>query len=223
MLGVLGLYPGISTHAPLARCDFYRAGQWDNLGFQLTHPSRGATKGTRNVAHLMAISTHAPLARCDLLSWRGAPAKPISTHAPLARCDAGSTQGGVVIYISTHAPLARCDGVAEPLRQRSVNFNSRTPREVRLQQGRGIFLQLQFQLTHPSRGATATSRYRGRAKGFQLTHPSRGATSDIYYRHQANEFQLTHPSRGATGSSTSQGVYVKISTHAPLARCDHRR
>ena len=78
---------GISTHAPLARCD-----------------NAAAVKSKR-----VDISTHAPLARCDDFRDYLEKAETISTHAPLARCDDGLINAKYSIKISTHAPLARCD------------------------------------------------------------------------------------------------------------------
>ena len=59
----------ISIHAPLAGCDFARAG--------LVYTTEG-------------ISIHAPLAGCDLYAAVGADASAISIHAPLAGCDGPS-------------------------------------------------------------------------------------------------------------------------------------
>ena len=56
----------ISTHAPLARCDRFRA--------HISPPR-------------LHISTHAPLARCDAITRKINTVDKISTHAPLARCD----------------------------------------------------------------------------------------------------------------------------------------
>ena len=180
--GDAGLFPvGISTHAPLARCD-----NLENL---------------RLLEYL--ISTHAPLARCDLQAQVVPNDGPdfnsrtscevrrgernifsfrirISTHAPLARCDFAIILSHLIFpfqlthllrgattarrqslgrpAISTHAPLARCDA-----RRRSClpgiwkNFNSRTSCEVRRLPGGALDGCISFQLTHLLRGATSGS------------------------------------------------------------------
>ncbi len=104
----------ISTHTPLAGCDD-ESGLIEVKGttFQLTHPSRGATqKKYMNKIRHTTISTHTPLAGCDL-----------------RRC------------LSFHA---------------ECHFNSHTPRGVRRGIGSSALPAVRsFQLTHPSRGATS--------------------------------------------------------------------
>ena len=79
-----------------------------------------------------------------------------------------------------------------------------------------------FQLTHPTRGATARSlvtaqfrvhfnshtphgvrqpskeTFKARLSEFQLTHPTRGATYASSAAFATSTFQLTHPTWGAT-------------------------
>ena len=85
--------------------------------------------------------------------------------------------------------------------------------------------QLQFQLTHPSRGATILMLLHNLLiRAFQLTHPSRGATSFLFVLVRRLIFQLTHPSRGATqGRWLGYAQFDRISTHTPLAGCDAGR
>ncbi len=124
----------ISTHAPLAGCDamsaVYKLAQ---SKFQPTHPLRGATQGGRCEDHHDGISTHAPLAGCDGQECVN----------KMLEC-----------VISTHAPLAGCDGEGaykiEPLKY----FNPRTPCGVRRTNPNVYVPLLQFQPTHPLRGAT---------------------------------------------------------------------
>ena len=60
---------------------------------------------------------------------------------------------------------------------------------------------LQFQSTHPLRGATLTTRAIGVALKFQSTHPLRGATIVRMHDMRAGVFQSTHPLRGATAAA----------------------
>ena len=125
--------------------------------FQSTHPMRGATITPAGIGAATEISIHAPHAGCDIspclssimLSsfqsthpMRGATVAPlitfwravISIHAPHAGCDCGGAHDGAQICgISIHAPHAGCDGIS-----------SRSSARI-----------LQFQSTHPMRGATA--------------------------------------------------------------------
>ena len=123
----------ISTHTPLAGCDFLLK-QFINIiyPFLLTHPSRGATpRSPPAVPFHKFLLTHpsrgATLANYGCKLWCA-----ISTHTPLAGCDASNrveinsldafllthpSRGATnqerrlthLIPISTHTPLAGCD------------------------------------------------------------------------------------------------------------------
>ena len=75
-------HEAISTHAPLARCDW--------------------PEGPRSIRR--PISTHAPLARCDTVREHRMLRRIISTHAPLARCDDHVTviNGSISKFLLTH-------------------------------------------------------------------------------------------------------------------------
>ena len=144
--------------------------------------------------------------------------------------------------ISTHAPLARCDKAVKTLQARGWNFNSRTSCEVRRGVPGAQHPAQGFQLTHLLRGATARCLLWYNILTFQLTHLLRGATK--FYAGQA---QILHfnsrtscevrlrlgrirSGRWNFNSRTSCEVRPavltlykcgkRISTHAPLARCD---
>ena len=145
--------------------------------------------------------------------------KEISIHAPLAGCDARYDVTVLCSLISIHAPLAGCDKIC------SIDE-----------------YLLQFQSTHPSRGATDSGREKAKTIGisihaplagcdgnghgrptdflFQSTHPSRGATQGVNCGRVQVLFQSTHPSRGATVIMTFPPYFSWISIHAPLAGCD---
>ena len=106
-------------------------------------------------------------------------------------------------------------------KQTYSNFNSRTPRGVRLLRSLICLLILKFQLTHPTRSATCGRRIRSGNMGFQLTHPTRSATRSASTRSSFRfTFQLTHPTRSATWFLIYKFAMIKISTHAPHAECD---
>ena len=85
--------------------------------------------------------------------------------------------------------------------RRSRNFNPRTPCGVRLAKGNEVlFVQVQFQSTHPVWGATMYC----------------DATFAVW------AFQSTHPVWGATSKCLTRAFFVIISIHAPRVGCDIR-
>ena len=150
--------------------------------------------------------------------------------------------------------------------QEITNFNPRTPCGVRqyflvcFHPKRGIsihaphagcdvlhliadLMELQFQSTHPMRGATFESRGGGSRCmnfnprtpcGVRLTQQVEGL-GDAYFnprtpcgvrreakksRYRRKEFQSTHPMRGATSGYSRTLSVGPISIHAPHAGCD---
>ena len=76
--------------------------------------------------------------------------------------------------------------------------------------------------THaPLRGATNITRNIRAGLPFLLTHLLRGATNPSIFISKRKEFLLTHLLRGATKWIADNPDAYKISTHAPLARCDN--
>ena len=171
-----------------------------NSRLQSTHPSRGATTMGPDGQDDGPISIHAPLTGCDSAArpWPGPTATFQSTHPSrgATRIDSGPSQG---CKISIHAPLTGCDwscGISCPSRsyfnprtphgvrrfsglnqgRRPTHFNPRTPHGVRHSPDTVHPQQVEFQSTHPSRGATHTDIFATNLSLFQSTHPSRGAT-----------------------------------------------
>ena|GEM_PF-6302248 len=102
--------------------------------------------------------------------------------------------------ISTHAPLARCNAFLVVSVIDNPNFYSRTSCEVQLMlapEGTGY---REFLLTHLLRGATPLQSITATPQSFLLTHLLRGATKTL-------ELKIS--------------ISVVISTHTPLARCNH--
>ena len=104
--------------------------------------------------------------------------------------------------ISIHAPREGCD--ERPCCTSETGrhyFNPRTPRGVRHLLAEGQSAILEFQSTHPARGATRwCCWWRSSAPQFQSTHPARGATTGMPWRSSMERFQSTHPARGATAA-----------------------
>ena len=119
-----------------------------------------------------------------------------------------------------------------------LSFNSRTPggaRRLVIALSSGL---IEFQFTHPGRGATSRYRMSCTRTRFQFTHPGRGATATcwrvflycIVSIHAPREgrdyqclnvqmyqclFQFTHPGRGATCTYTKVCAMRRVSIHAP--------
>ena len=99
--------------------------------FQFTHPGRGATSKTvLCVRSLMFQFTH---------PGRGATAR--------------RDRQGQGAHVSIHAPREGCDRPCEGQNSHIASFNSRTPGGVRLNERYLLAYDLQFQFTHPGRGA----------------------------------------------------------------------
>ena len=125
-----------------------------------------------------------------------------STH-PARGATAGFGRGRYSPAISIHAPREGCDGVDKPYNRHCGHFNPRTPRGVRRKTDEEYYTELEFQSTHPARGATTWLLVLDRAGTiFQSTHPARGATRRRWWR-------------GRTAPP--------ISIHAPREGCDAPR
>ena len=214
--------------------------------FQSTHPARGATAPFLFRCDSPSISIHAPREGCDSAIH--------STAAMIVNFNP-RTPRGVRLYISGRAPRYISNfnpRTPRGVRLRTVsgegvcigNFNPRTPRGVRLDYLNEFNRWIEFQSTHPARGAT---RKAGVCMGYELifqsTHPARGATTapmltrcplkisihapregcDGFNRTSAPtvfQFQSTHPARGATPHRRQFQAYQRISIHAPREGCD---
>ena len=125
----------------------------------------------------------------------------ISTHTPHTGCDFGlARELGINRDISTHTPHTGCDDVLAT-KTEDVRISTHTPHT----------------------GCDAQSKCRPFPDfQFQLTHPTRGATSGLYLViWSAILFQLTHPTRGATDSIELLDLDLSISTHTPHTGCDY--
>ena len=147
--------------------------------------------------------------------------------------------------ISIHAPLAGCDKKRCHVLTLSCHFNPRTPRGVRHHDLSDDDGNVQFQSTHPSRGATCKNYTKLAFLTISIHAPLAGCDTitpqrtyaGIYFnprtpcgvrracrsrRSSLRPFQPTHPLRGATRQALPFGRGAEISTHAPLAGCDRR-
>ena len=169
------------------------------FGFQSTHPLRGATSRCRTRARR---SRHFnPRTPCGVRRLSDAQLGRLykfqSTH-PLRGATFEPLRVVLRVEISIHAPLAGCDGAGRCGMVEIYHFNPRTPCGVR---------HVDIMIV-------------GGIVEFQSTHPLRGATDVDQDDPVADEFQSTHPLRGATGEPSVLLGDLVISIHAPLAGCD---
>ena len=149
------------------------------VGFQSTHPTRGATTTVLMLGSTYLVSIHAPHTGCDknkasLVSGyqfqsthptRGATARRNSSSVSFVFQSTHPTRGATCLdefvtyerkFQSTHptrgatSPLLTC-------RDGTHRFNPRTPHGVRQAFIVGVNQSNKFQSTHPTRGATAYS------------------------------------------------------------------
>ena len=124
----------ISTHTPLAGCDF---GVKDITSAEMhfnSHTPRGVRQKSASCWQLVDedFNSHTPRGVRHTIRVSPYYKKIISTHTPLAGCDSGLFLLGIIRIISTHTPLAGCDVSIGARGCRSGDFNSHTPRGVRL-------------------------------------------------------------------------------------------
>ena len=124
----------------------------------------------------------------------------ISTHAPLARCNKILNDEVGYLEISTHAPLARCN-----FQKLIWNWNFQISTHAPLARCNFSFIlctiqKMQFLLTHLLRGATNEIS-------------EQAIRNEDFHSRTSCEVQLVHCHHIRLPHS--------ISTHAPLARCNH--
>ena len=205
---------------------------------------RGATGERTRTCTICDISIHAPLAGCDLgqrCVCAGHryfnPRTPCGVRPVPATC----TETGLTISI--HAPLAGCDIMSYTCTVCGQDFNPRTPCGVRRCSSTRRWAWLQFQSTHPLRGATAAAEVSDEIINISIHAPLAGCDDNqkapVHSRTYFNprtpcgvrpsrrrkqtapqEFQSTHPLRGATPRRLCFPRPRGISIHAPLAGCD---
>ena len=171
--------------------------------FQSTHPARGATKRGDHPGKENKIfqSTHPA---------RGATLE-ISRVLPISGYFNPRTPQGVR-RSSTRTTKCRC------------HFNPRTPQGVRRLIVNELISILEFQSTHPARGATRPGRPPRLVDGiFQSTHPARGATLLASMETELRSISIHAPRKGCDYLLKKSLVILRISIHAPRKGCDERR
>ena len=122
-----------------------------------------------------------------------------TTHPLRGATPAADTYTKVTL-ISIHAPLAGCDQRLNRSLIIAINFNPRTPCGVRRRAQEAARLVIQFQSTHPLRGATMLRNLDPEWRDISIHAPLAGCDI-VDHAHNVANF---------------------ISIHAPLAGCDIR-
>ena len=147
----------ISIHAPRAGCDdFMRVYDGKNYRISIHAPRAGCDAVCPRAAFdVWIISIHAPRAGCDVERAGVHRNAKISIHAPRAGCDdVVHVFSFFGLTISIHAPRAGCDHTSNAVFVSNSHFNPRTPCGVRQIGTINRRADLEFQSTHPVRGAT---------------------------------------------------------------------
>ena len=146
-------------------------------------PREGCDSAGMLVPCLVRVSIHAPREGCDCIKSCQRIGNKVSIHAPREGCDWRSRAVDALYAVSIHAPREGCDpfvslsilttlcfnsrtpGGVRRIGRRSCRqfscFNSRTPGGVRPVCGEQLLSILEFQFTHPGRGATGTCSIAG--------------------------------------------------------------
>ncbi len=150
--------------------------------FQSTHPARGATVSTQDLFASLAISIHAPRERCDeRQTLRKAGYLYFNPRTPrevrqIHYCHSVKTKS----FQSTHPARGATPEFPRRRFPRS-NFNPRTPREVRLARLRPFRRSAHFNPRTPREVRQVRSSVVSVSVQFQSTHPARGATLYIVH------------------------------------------
>ena len=141
-------------------------------------PLAGSDDNGRVLSADFLISIHAPLAGSDTIRLKTTTLPPKFQSTLPSRGATRSALGYPVQHgISIHAPLAGSDSSDTWNVFIDGDFNPRSPRGERLFLHHNMVINLQFQSTLPSRGATRNTLHRLFFQLlFQSTLPSRGAT-----------------------------------------------
>ena len=170
------------------------------------------------------ISIHAPLAGCDQKNVSAKPKQAISIHAPLAGCDRreSALYARQDEFQSTH-PLRGATNCRIATYYKRRNFNPRTPCGVRPNYLAPFLHDFHFNPRTPC--GVRRVRRRGNDNGiqFQSTHPLRGATDRYYRFSEVTIISIHAPLAGCDRKAIFILACIIISIHAPLAGCDFLR
>ena len=213
---------GISIHAPREGCDRSPATiRRGYLGFQSTHPARGATASAPRASQSGRISIHAPREGCD----PGAPGKVVtllgfqSTHPARGATARIRSSSSVLSYFNPRTPrgvrLLRLLSLRAP-----QYFNPRTPRGVRLSEVSASARSADFNPRTPRGVRRSADLDIAHEANFNPRTP-RGVRPLFTYRGQPREQISIHaPREGCDSAKLFSDNATAISIHAPREGCD---
>ena len=146
----------------------------------------------------------------------------ISTHTPLAGCNQNHTRPkNLGLHFNSHTPRG-VQLVGGGCCMSVYHFNSHTPRGVQpTEKIPGVRLIAPISTHTPLAGCNkAVYKFSGASPEFQLTHPSRGATNTQPAKGDLHFYFNSHTPRGVQLDWTAFRKRVAISTHTPLAGCN---
>ena len=175
--------PGVSIHAPREGCDGLQIDSTKRPRRFNSRTPGGVRRVESNVPLIISIvSIHAPREGCD---YRFNPFRLLAYQFQFTHPGRGATgvdvlEGLCGREVSIHAPREGCDCPLTLSRQPARScFNSRTPGGVRPDAQKYDSSLIEFQFTHPGRGATSSDSISSASSlSFQFTHPGRGATTE---------------------------------------------
>ena len=103
----------------------------------------------------------------------------------------------MIFQVSIHAPRTGCDAIGRGARRPPASFNSRTPHGVRLRLTGFFSPPIQFQFTHPARGATRTVKESRKGRTVSIHAPRTGC--DIINLNSSNHIIMSFNSRTPHG------------------------
>ena len=146
----------VSIHAPWEGCDKpYLLDLFEVVGFQFTHPGKGATSPVMAKTKTKAFQFTHPGKGATVQLQGVSRERAVSIHAPWEGCDVTTQVVGMsgTVFQFTHPGKG-----ATIIRQAYIlciwRFNSRTLGRVRRRCSSTILVGCKFQFTHPGKGAT---------------------------------------------------------------------
>ena len=100
------------------------------------------------------------------------------------------------------------------------NFNPHTPRGVRLHHKVDGLYDIEFQSTHPARGATPPSLRRRQLLGISIHAPREGCDYLLQRHTRLVPISIHAPREGCDLAGGNDGGHRNISIHAPREGCD---
>ena len=150
-----------------------------DIGFQSTHPVRGATTSANAISAGSQISIHAPRAGCDLTTLILQLSPEFQSTHPVRGATGTHELFGEATDISIHAPRAGCDPGFSASPAPCTHFNPRTPCGVRPHRTHPLSPRADISIHAPRAGCDEYYNYDGFKSAYISIHAPR-AGCDIF-------------------------------------------